>query len=60
MRIEFHNLPLCEPFEYWCYICQICNLCFVPLDKCPYCHGTILKGKVGELDLEKLKMEPKE
>jgi hypothetical protein len=51
MRIEFHDLDLCEPFEYWCATCKTLNLCFVPLTRCPVCQVLIVeRGPIGSLD----------
>lgn len=57
MRFEFHDLPLGEPYEYWCRRCRSMNLAFVELADCPVCHGGIIKGKVMELDKEALMNE---
>jgi DNA-directed RNA polymerase subunit RPC12/RpoP len=54
MEFRFHNLPLTIPFEYWCYQCGTMNLSLVPLNACPACNGSILKGEPGQLDKEQL------
>lgn len=45
---------LCEPYEYFCKSCKQLRLSYVEEDKCANCGGDIIKGKMFELDKEKL------